>query len=167
MSESHNFLRYVFMGKPQEDSAIGPRVILQQHLDLTRAMQLMATITVFNTVISGYVAYSMTGDPCVGIWSATNLFMAALMMFDYVRKSGRPVPKSVSGRYVARSETLSIFTGFLFGSLPLYLRSDPFDSLIFSSLFTVSMCAGLMCVLPRNPRLVMRYLFGSALPLLV
>jgi signal transduction histidine kinase len=29
------------------------------------------------------------------------------------------------------------------------------------------MCAGLMCVLPRNPRLVMRYLLGSSVPLLV
>jgi signal transduction histidine kinase len=68
---------------------------------------------------------------------------------------------------VRRSETVSIFAGFVFGSLPLYLTSDPFDSLIFSCLFTVSMCAGLMCVLPRNPRLVVRYLTGSTAPLMV
>ncbi len=167
MSETHSFLRYVLTGKPNEHAGIGPRVRLQQHLDLSRAMQLMAMITIFNTAISGYVAYSMTRDPLVTVWAGTNVFMAAMMLCDYWRKAGRPLPKVVSGRYVSRSETLSIVTGFVFGSLPLYLRSDPFDALIFSSLFTVSMCAGLMCVLPRNPRLVMRYLSGSVMPLLV
>ncbi|MDP1554057.1 MAG: hypothetical protein Q8L84_01245, partial [Hyphomonas sp.] len=167
MSDTHNFLRYVLTDKPNEDAAIGPRVRLQQHLDLARAMQLMAMITIFNTMIAGYVAYAMTPELMIGIWGATNLFMASLMLFDFARKSGRPTPKSVSGNYVLRSETLSIFTGFVFGSLPLYLKSDPFDSLILSSLFTVSMCAGLMCVLPRNPRVVMRYLLGSVVPLLV
>ena len=167
MSDTHNFLRYVLTGKPAEDEAIGPRVRLQQHLDLARAMQLMALITIFNTIIAGYVAFSMTHELTVAAWAATNFFMAAMMLFDFVRKSGRATPKSVSGRYVLRSETLLIFTGFIFGSLPLYLKSDPFDSLIFASLFTVSMCAGLMCVLPRNPRLVMRYLVGSVMPLLV
>ncbi len=167
MSDTHNFLRYVLTGKPGEDAAIGPRVRLQQHLDLARAMQLMAMITIFNTIIAGYVAYAITPELMIAVWGATNLFMASLMLFDFARKSGRPTPKSVSGRYVTRSETLSIVTGFIFGSLPLYLKSDPFDSLIFSSLFTVSMCAGLMCVLPRNPRLVMRYLLGSVVPLLV
>ncbi|MFN7164383.1 MAG: hypothetical protein ACK4P2_06140 [Hyphomonas sp.] len=167
MSDTHNFLRYVLTGKPGEDAAIGPRVRLQQHLDLARAMQLMAMITIFNTIIAGYVAYAITPEIMIAVWGATNIFMASLMLFDFARKSGRPTPKSVSGRYVTRSETLSIVTGFIFGSLPLYLKSDPFDSLIFSSLFTVSMCAGLMCVLPRNPRLVIRYLLGSVLPLLV
>lgn len=167
MSDTHNFLRYVLTDKPGEDEVIGPRVRLHQHLDLARAMQLMALITIFNTIIAGYVAYSMTRELMVAAWAATNFFMAAMMLFDFVKKAGRPTPKSVSGRYVLRSETLSIFTGFIFGSLPLYLTSDPFDSLIFASLFTVSMCAGLMCVLPRNPRLVMRYLVGSVMPLLV
>lgn len=166
MSKTHNFLRYVLTGKPAEEGAIGPRVRLQQHLDLVQAMQLMALITIFNTIISGYVAYTVTKELMVAAWGATNFFMAAVMLFDFAKKAGRPTPKSVSGRYVLRSETLSIFTGFVFGSLPLYLQSDPFDSLIFSSLFTVSMSAGLMCVLSRNPRLVMRYLFGSVLPLM-
>src|SRR3990167_2757718 len=147
MNDSHNFLRYVLTDKPNEDAAIGPRVRLQQHLDLARAMQLMALITIFNSIIAGYVAYSMTREIQVVVWGASNFFMAALMLYDFVRKSGRATPKAVSGRYVLRSETMSIFTGFIFGSLPLYLHSDPFDSLIFSSLFTVSMCAGLMCVL--------------------
>jgi len=167
MSDTHNFLRYVLTGKPNEDAAIGPRVRLQQHIDLSRATQLMALITVFNSTIAGYIAYSMTRETMVLTWVCTNFFLAALMAFDYFRKAGRPLPKSVSGRYVRRSENLSIFAGFVFGSLPLYLASDPFDSLIFSTLFTVSMCAGLMCVLPRNPRLVMRYLVGSIAPLLV
>jgi len=167
MTDTHNFLRYVLMAKPAEDEAIGPRVRLQQHLDLARAMQLMALITIFNTIIAGYVAYSMTHELMVGAWAATNFVMAAMMLYDFVKKAGRATPKSVSGRYVLRSETLSIVNGFVFGSLPLYLKSDPFDSLIFASLFTVSMCAGLMCVLPRNPRLVMRYLLGSVVPLMV
>jgi len=167
MSDTHNFLRYVLMGKPAEDEAIGPRVRLQQHLDLARAVQLMALITIFNTIIAGYVAYSMTHELMVAAWAATNFVMAAIMLFDFAKKAGRPTPNSVSGRYVLRSETLSIVTGFVFASLPLYLKSDPFDLLIFASLFTVSMCAGLMCVLPRNPRLVMRYLLGSVLPLMV
>jgi len=167
MSNTHNFLRYVLSGKPNEDAAIGPRVRLQQHLDLSRAVQLMALITIFNTIIASYVAYSVTQETMVAAWAASNFVMAALMLFDFARKSGRPTPKAVSGRYVLRSESMSIFVGFVFGSLPLYLTSDPFDSLIFASLFTVSMCSGLMCVLPRNPRLVMRYLVGSVLPLLV
>ncbi len=167
MSYKHNFLRYVLTGKPNEDAAIGPRVRLQQHLDLARAMQLMAMITIFNTIIAGYVAYAMTPELIIALWGAMNLFMASLMLFDFARKSGRPTPKTVSGGYVLRSEKLSIFTGFAFGSLPLFLRSDPFDSMILSTLFTVSMCAGLMCVLPRNPRLVLRYLVGSVVPLLV
>jgi len=167
MSDTHNFLRYVLTGKPAEDEAIGPRVRLQQHLDIARAMQLMALITIFNTIIAGYVAFSMTQELMVGAWAATNFFMAAMMLFDFVRKSGRATPKSVSGRYALRSEAMSIVTGFIFSSLPLYLKSDPFDSLIFASLFTVSMCAGLMCILPRNPRLVLRYLVGSFLPLMV
>ena len=167
MSDTHNFLRYVLMGKPAEDEAIGPRVRLQQHLDLARAGQLMALITIFNTIIAGYVAYSMTHELMVAAWAATNFVMAAIMLFDFSKKAGRPTPNSVSGRYVLRSETLSIVTGFVFASLPLYSKSDPFDLLIFASLFSVSMCAGLMCVLPRNPRLVMRYLLGSVLPLMV
>lgn len=167
MSDTHNFLRYVLTDKPGEDTAIGPRVRLQQHLDLSRAMQLMAMITIFNSVIAGYLSYSMRPDILIVVWAATNFVMAAMMMFDYLRKSGRPTPKTVSGRYVLRSETMSIFGGFVFSSLPLYLTGDPFDSLILSCLFTVSMCAGLMCVLPRNPRLVMRYLAGSVVPLLV
>ncbi|MEQ9506977.1 MAG: hypothetical protein RLO80_11970 [Hyphomonas sp.] len=167
MNDTHDFLRYVLTDKPNEDAAIGPRIRLQQHLDLSRTVQLMALITIFNTVISSYVAFSMTGEIMVAAWASTNFFMAALMLYDYVRKSGRATPKSVSGRYVQRSETMSIFTGFIYGSLPLYLASDPFNTLILSSLFTVSMCAGLMCVLPRNPRLVMRYLLGSVLPLLI
>nr|MCU0733265.1 hypothetical protein [Hyphomonas sp.] len=167
MSDTHNFLRYVLTDKPNEDAAIGPRVRLQQHIDLSRATQLMALITIFNSTIAGYIAYSMTHELMVLAWVSTNFFLAALMAFDYIRKSGRPMPKVVSGRYVRRSETMSIFAGFVFGSLPLYLTKDPFDSLIFSTLFTVSMCAGLMCVLPRNPRLVMRYMVGSIAPLLV
>lgn len=167
MSDTHNFLRYVLTGKPNEDAAIGPRVRLQQHIDLSRATQLMALITVFNSTIAGYIAFSMSREITVLAWVATNFVMAGFMVFDFLRKVRRPVPKSVSGRYVRRSETVSIFAGFVFGSLPLYLTSDPFDSLIFSCLFTVSMCAGLMCVLPRNPRLVVRYLAGSTAPLMV
>jgi hypothetical protein len=167
MRDTHEFLRYVLTGKPNEDAALGPRVRLQQHIDLSKSVQLMALITIFNTAMAGYVAYSMTGERMISAWVSANLVMAALMLVDYARKSARPMPKTVSGRYVQRSETLSIFTGFVFGSLPLYLSSDPFDSLIFSSLFTVSMCAGLMCVLPRNPRLVLRYMAGSMLPLMV
>lgn len=167
MSDTHNFLRYVLTDKPNEDAAIGPRVRLQQHIDLSRATQLMALITIFNSTIAGYIAYSMTHELMVLAWVSTNFFLAALMAFDYIRKSGRPMPKVVSGRYVRRSETMSICAGFVFGSLSLYLTKDPFDSLIFSTLFTVSMCAGLMCVLPRNPRLVMRYMVGSIAPLLM
>lgn len=167
MSDTHDFLRYVLTGKPNEDAALGPRVRMQQHIDLSKSVQLMALITIFNTAMAGYVAFSMTGERMVSAWVSANLVMAALMLFDFARKSARPMPKSVSGRYVQRSETLSIFTGFVFGSLPLFLSSDPFDSLIFSSLFTVSMCAGLMCVLPRNPRLVLRYMTGSMLPLMM
>ncbi len=167
MNDTHDFLRYVLTGKPNEHAAIGPRIRLQQHLDLARAVQLMALITIFNTVIASYVAFSMTQEVIIAAWAATNFFMAALMLYDFVRKSDRAIPKSVSGRYVMRSETMSIFTGFVYGSLPLYLSADPFSTLILACLFTVSMCAGLMCVLPRNPRLVMRYLLGSILPLLV
>ncbi len=167
MSDTHNFLRYVLAGKPNEDAAIGPRVRLQQHLDLARAVQLMAMITIFNSVIAGYVVLSLTGETLIFVWSASNFVAAALMLFDYFRKAGRPVPKSVSGRYVYRSEVMGIVTGFLFGAMPLYMSSDPFNSLILSSLFTVSMCAGLMCVLPRNPRLVVRYLAGAVIPLVV
>ena len=125
----------------------------------------MAMITVFNSVIAGYVVFTMTRDTLIFIWSATNFVAAALMLFDYFRKAGRPVPKAVSGRYVFRSEVMGILTGFLFGSMPLYIRTDPFNALILSSLFSVSMCAGLMCVLPRNPRLVVRYLCGAVIPL--
>ncbi len=168
MSDTHNFLAYVLTDKPGANSAIGPRVRLQQHLDLSRAVNLMALITVFNTTIAGYISFSMTNSFMVLAWVLSNLLMAALMMLDYLRKSGRAVPKRVSGRYVRRSETLSIFAGFLFGSLPLYLiGKDAFDTLILSTLFTVSMCAGLMCMLPRNPRLVMRYMAGSISPLLI
>lgn len=165
MSEQLNFLRYVLTGKPHKEAAIGPRVRLQQHLDVSRAMHIMAFITVFNTVIAGYVAHTITGETFVFVWMMTNLIAAAFMAFDYMRKIGRPAPKSVSGRYVRRSETLSVFMGAVFGSLPLYQTSDPFWSLVFGCLFTVSMCAGLMCVMPRNPRLVLRYMSGSVLPL--
>jgi signal transduction histidine kinase len=167
MSDTHDFLRYVLTDKPNEDATIGPRVRLQQHLDLARAVPLMAMITLFNSMIAVYVVFSMTGEYLIFLWSATNFFAAVLMLFDYFRKAGRPVPKSVSGRYVFRSEVMGIFTGFLFGSMPLYINSDAFSSLILSSLFSVSMCAGLMCVLPRNPRLVVRYLTGASIPLLV
>ncbi len=167
MSNQHNFLRYVLTGKPLEDAAIGPRVRLQQHIDISRAMQHMSMITAFNAIIAGYVAYSMTSEVMVGAWSAMNLVAAAFMMFDYLRKAGRVAPASVSGRYVMRSETLSIVMGFMFASLPLFLKSDPFNTLILSCLFMVSMCAGLMCVLPRNPRLVIRYLAGSVLPVII
>ena len=46
MNDEHDFLRYVLTGKPNEDAAIGPRIRLQQHLDLSRAVQLMAMITI-------------------------------------------------------------------------------------------------------------------------
>lgn len=168
MSGTHNFLAYVLTDKPGANSAIGPRIRLQQHLDLSRLVNLMALITVFNTAIKGYIAFSMTTHFMVFAWVLTNLLMAAIMMLDYLRKAGRAAPQRVSGRYVRRSETLSIFAGFLFGSLPLYLfGSDAFATLILSTLFTVSMCAGLMCLLPRNPRLVMRYMAGSITPLLI
>lgn len=167
MSDTHNFLRYVLTGKPLEDAAIGPRVRLQQHTDISRAMRHMSMITAFNALTAGYVAYSMTSEPLVGVWSVVNFIAAAFMMFDYLRKASRPMPKSVSGRYVVRSEFLAIFMGFMFASLPLFLRSDPFNALILSCLFMVSMCAGLMCVLPRNPRLVVRYLAGSMVPVVI
>ncbi|MFN7180300.1 hypothetical protein [Hyphomonas sp.] len=165
MSEQLNFLRYVLTGKPNKEAAIGPRVRLQQHLDVSRAMHIMAFVTVFNTLIASYIAHTISGETLIFIWMLTNLVAAVFMAFDYVRKIGRPAPKSVSGRYVRRSESLAVFMGALFGSLPLYQTSDPFWSLVFGCLFMVSMCAGLMCVMPRNPRLVLRYMAGSALPL--
>lgn len=165
MTEQLNFLRYVLTDKPGRTAAIGPRVRLQQHLDVAKAMHLMAFITVFNTVIAGYVAHTISGDPLIIAWMGTNFVAAGFMIFDHLRKAGRPTPKTVSGRYVMRSESMSVFCGALFGALPLYQVSDPFWALVFGCLFTVSMCAGLMCVLPRNPRLVLRYLAGSVLPL--
>lgn len=165
MSEQLNFLRYVLTGKPHKEAAIGPRVRLQQHLDVARAMYIMAFVTVFNTVIASYIAHTISGETLIFVWMLTNLVAAVFMAFDYLRKTGRPAPKSVSGRYVRRSESLAVFMGALFGSLPLYQTSDPFWSLVFGCLFTVSMCAGLMCVMPRNPRLVLRYMTGSVLPL--
>lgn len=167
MSETHNFFRYVLTDKPNEDAAIGPRVRLQQHLDLSRAVQLMAMITIFNSVIASYIVYTMTRDTLIFTWAFTNFVAAAFMLYDYLRKVGRPVPKTVSGRYVRRSEVMGILTGFVFGSMALYIHTDPFNALILSSLFTVSMCAGLMCVLPRNPRLVVRYLCGAVIPIIV
>lgn len=160
-----NFLRYVLTGKPHKEAALGPRVRLQQHLDLARTVHIMAFITVFNTAIASYVAHTISGETGIFIWMATNLVAAGFMTYDYLRKSGRPTPKTVSGRYVRRSESLAVFMGALFGSLPLYQTSDPFWSLVFGCLFTVSMCAGLMCIMPRNPRLVLRYLAGSSLTL--
>lgn len=165
MSDQLNFLRYVLTGKPGRVAAIGPRVRLQQHLDVARTMHIMAFITVFNTVIAGYVAHTISGESLVYFWMVTNFVAAAFMTFDHLRKAGRPSPKTVSGRYVLRSESMSIFMGALFGALPLYQASDPFWALVFGCLFTVSMCAGLMCILPRNPRLVLRYMAGSGAPL--
>lgn len=165
MSEQLNFLRYVLTGKPNKEAAIGPRVRLQQHLDVSRAMHIMAFITVFNTAIAGYVAHTISGETLVFAWMLANFVAAMFMAYDYLRKIGRPAPSSVSGRYVRRSESLAVFMGALFGSLPLFQTSDPFWSLVFGCLFTVSMCAGLMCVMPRNPRLVLRYVTGSVLPL--
>ncbi len=86
MSDTHNFLRYVLTGKPNEDAAIGPRVRLQQHIDLSRATQLMALITVFNSTIAGYIAFSMSREITVLAWVATNFVMAGFMVFDFLRK---------------------------------------------------------------------------------
>jgi signal transduction histidine kinase len=167
MAEHPNFLHYVLTDKPNHEVATSPRVRLQQHLDLVQAVKLMAIITILNTAIAGYVAYSMTRETMVAAWISSNFLCAAVMLYDHVRKAGGAIPKSVSGRYVARSERIALLTGFIFSSLPLYLASDPFNVLTFSSLFTVSMSAGLMCTLPRHPRLVIRYLIGSLFPLMI
>jgi hypothetical protein len=167
MSEPHNFLRYILTGKPDADPAIGPRVRLQQYLDLSRAAQLMVLVTVCNAAIAGYLAYSVTQEMIVIAWVSTNLIVAVLIASSHVRASGRPPPEDISSAYVRRSETLSILAGVVFASLPLYLQKDPFEPLIVSAFFSVSMCAGLMCALPRNPRLVIRYLTGAITPLLV
>ncbi len=167
MSAAQNFLRYVLTGKPDEDPAIRPRVRLQQHLDLSRAARLMALMTVSNAAIAGYLAYALTQEMIVIAWVSANVILAVLMASRRFRTSSPPSPEDVHPNEVRRSETLSILAGFVFASLPLYLQKDPFASLIVSALFSVSMCAGLMSALPRNPRLVIRYLTGAIIPLLV
>ncbi len=162
-----SFLRYVLARQPANAAALGPRVRLQQHLDLARAMWLMGCITFFNTTIATYIAVDMTGELSILIWTLINYAAGGFMLYDHALKSKRPIPTSVSGRYVARSEMMAIPIGLAFGCLPWFSTSEPLATLIFGCLFTVSMNSGLMCVLPRNPRLILRYLAGSILPIMV
>lgn len=165
MSEQLDFFRYILSAEPGRFSAVSPRVRLQQHLDTVRTMHVMAFVTLFNTAIAGYIAHTISGETMVFAWMLTNVLTAGVMLLDHCLKAGRPTPKAVSGRYVTKTENLAVFMGAIFGALPLYQTSDPFWALVFGCLFSVSMGAGLMCVMQRNPRIVVRYTFGVVAPL--
>ncbi|WP_162175967.1 MULTISPECIES: sensor histidine kinase [Hyphomonas] len=159
--QKKSFLSYVTGNTLPRGTAVDRLILLQQHLDFSRHVLVMALIMLVNTVGASFLVRRWVPDTNIDIWVALNLGLALLLVVDFLLKRGRSAPKQVSGKYLRRSEFLAILFGMAWGSLPFFVGPDENAAMIMGGLMITPMAAGMASMLTRVPRIVLRYALAA------
>lgn len=157
-----NFLQYV-LGTP--DLGPDPRAgsfLVGQHLEFTRSTHHLATIIIVNALaFSAFAAFGL-GETNVVFWLPLNLLVAAVLMRDWMRWSKmKGKPASVSGSYLRKNETIALVVGAIWASAPFFLTDERHLPLLVGATISIPMAGGLLSLIPKNPRVVLRYAAGT------
>lgn len=155
-----SFFSYVTGSSLPREQAVDALVLLQQHLDFSKQKLNMAVIMTVNALGACYLIDRLVPAHDIEAWAAINLCLALLLVIDSMLKRGRPLPKKVSGKYLYRSEFLSIGFGLAWGSLPFFCGPETDTAMIMGGLMIAPMAAGMASFLTRVPRIVLRYGFS-------
>ncbi|GEM_PF-343601 len=159
--QEKSFLSYVTGNTIPRATAVDRLVLLQQHMDFSSHKLVMATIMLVNTIGASFLVHRWVPETNIEAWIAINLCLATLLVIDFLLKRGRPAPKTVSGKYLRRSEFLAILFGLAWGSLPFFVGADENAAMIMGGLMITPMAAGMASMLTRVPRIVLRYALSA------
>ena len=160
--QDFSFLSYMTRGSPPRETPADAQVLLQQHMDFAQHTLTMAIIMSVNVCGATFLVKKWSPESNIELWAALNLVLALLLVLDSVLKRGRPAPKKVSGKYLQRSEVLSILFGAAWGSLPFFVGLDHGLAMILAGLMIPPMASGMSSLLTRVPRIVLRYAFSAS-----
>ena len=137
--QEKSFLSYVTGNTIPRATAVDRLVLLQQHMDFSSHKLVMATIMLVNTIGASFLVHRWVPETNIEAWIAINLCLATLLVIDFLLKRGRPAPKTVSGKYLRRSEFLAILFGLAWGSLPFFVGPDENAAMIMGGLMITPM----------------------------
>ncbi|KCZ52721.1 sensor histidine kinase [Hyphomonas pacifica] len=158
-----SFFSYLTRSTLPRETPADALIMLQQHIDFSKHAFTMAIIMTVNVFGASFLVTRWVKDSHIQIWGAINLALALLLILDTLLKRGRPLPKKVSGRYLRRSEFLSILFGGTWGALPFFVGHDEDLAMILTGLMIPPMASGMSSLLTRVPRIVLRYAFSASI----
>lgn len=161
--QDNSFSSYITRGSPPRETAVDAQILLQQHMDFSKHALTMAIIMSVNVFGATFLVKRWSPDANIEYWAAINLVLALLLVLDSLLKRSRPAPKKVSGKYLRRSEFLSILFGAAWGALPFFVGLDHGLAMILAGLMIPPMASGMSSLLTRVPRVVLRYAFSASL----
>lgn len=161
--QNDSFSSYVLRSTLPRETAVDAQILLQQHMDFSKHALTMAIIMSVNVFGATFLVKKWSPDSSIEYWAALNLVLALLLLLDTVLKRGRAAPLKVSGKYLRRSEILSIIFGAAWGSLPFFVGMDHGIAMILAGLMIPPMASGMSNLLTRVPRIVLRYAFSASI----
>ncbi|MEZ5947377.1 MAG: HAMP domain-containing sensor histidine kinase [Hyphomonas sp.] len=156
-----NFLGYVLVRPDLGPDARAERFLLRQHLEFARSTHHLATIILINSLAFTAFATIGLGESNVLVWLPLNLVVALMLFRDWLRRSKMTAPQSVSGSYLRKNETVALVAGALWGSAPFFLFDEAHLPLLVGATISIPMAGGLLSLIPKNPRVVLRYAAGT------
>ncbi|WP_035613426.1 sensor histidine kinase [Hyphomonas johnsonii] len=160
------FLKYLLQRKHPSATAVDRVVLLEQHLAFASHTATMAGVMLVNSTATTIMIEQSLDNTSLRFWLFLNWLLAAVLVIDAILKRGRGRPNAVSGRYLRRSEWLAFLFGGVWGSLPFFVGGDAGSAMLYATLLTLPMIAGMSALLPSVPRVALRYATAAVLTLL-
>ncbi|MEZ5997850.1 MAG: HAMP domain-containing sensor histidine kinase [Hyphomonas sp.] len=134
---------------------------MRQHMEFARSTHHLATIILINALAFTAFATIGLGEKNVIFWLPLNLLVAFMLFRDWLRRSKMASPDKVSGSYLRKNETVALLAGALWGSAPFFLFDETHLPLLVGATISIPMAGGLLSLIPKNPRVVLRYAAGT------
>ncbi len=154
----------ILLSAPPPATAADQKIAVNQQLLIVRNSLANALITF---VTSGMIVIYFLDkiDPrLLGAWFACMLGFSALSMNLWARLRNTPTPRTVSGRFIAKSEQVAALMGFAWSILVFGIEGADREAITFFVMLCAGKAAAFTSMSGQVPRLTARFSLGCILP---
>ena len=149
-----------------ESSALQGELRRQQMLLLTQQLPVMAAVNTLNATLVAALFMGPATRVVAIVWFSIIFAASAFQLRTWLKMRNRPVPKTVSGRSLARAQVLSGLVGLTWGTICfLFWSRTNLYSEMFIVLVIAGMAAGTTSLLNPIPRVAVAFLLAILAPL--